>query len=162
MEGTSLVLTWIVENPFAVWLIAAIVLAVVEMLSLDFFCLMLAGGSFAATLTALATDSWTIQVLVFAVASVLLIFLVRPIIVRRLNRNAPQTLSNVDRLVGQRVEVLEDVSQVSGLVRLEGDHWTARTSTHDVVLPAGSTAVVQSIDGATAVVDASTGENRPE
>lgn len=162
MEGTSPVLTWIVENPFAVWLIAAIVLAVVEMLSLDFFCLMLAGGSFAATLTALVTESWTIQVLVFAVASVLLIFLVRPIIVRRLNRNTPQTLSNVDRLVGQRVEVLEDVSQVSGLIRLEGDHWTARTSAQDVVLPAGSTAVVRSIDGATAVVDVSTGENRPE
>lgn len=146
-------LTWIAENPFAVWLIAAIVLTVVEMLSLDFFCLMLAGGSFAATVVALFVDSWTIQVLVFAVVSLVLIFLVRPIVVRHLRRNTPHSLSNVDRLEGQRVEVLEDVTDISGLVRLEGDHWTARTSASGVTLPAGSTAVVLRIEGATAVVD---------
>ncbi|WP_129359645.1 MULTISPECIES: NfeD family protein [Micrococcaceae] len=154
MEGISLVLTWIAENPFAVWLIAVIVLAVIEMLSLDFFCLMLSGGSLAATITALITHSWTIQVVVFAVASVLLIFVVRPIIVRRLGRNAPQSSSNVDRLLGQRVEVLETISNTSGLIRLEGDHWTARMVNHEGSIPAGSFAVVRSIAGATAMVEA--------
>jgi len=146
------VLTWIVENPVAVWLIAAIILGVIEMLSLDFFCLMLSFGCLAAMLTALAVDSWTVQVIVFAVVAILLLFLVRPIMLRRLRRNSPHAPTNVDRLIGQHVEVLEAVSDKTGLIRLEGDHWTARTVGDSAPIPTGHEAVVQRIEGATAIV----------
>ena len=89
--------------------------------------------------------------LLFALVSVLLIFLIRPIALRRLNRSTPTTRSNTDRLIGLRCMALEPVSQHSGLVRLEGDIWTARTATA-AALPEGSTAYVHRIEGATAVV----------
>lgn len=154
-------LVWIAENPVAVWLIAAIVLGVIEMLSLDFFCLMLSVGCLAAMVVALAVDSWTIQVIVFAIVAILLIFLVRPIIVRRLHRNTPESLSNVDRLIGQRVDVLETVTENTGLVRLAGDHWSARIADRQGRLAPGQEGIVRSIDGATAVVSAVNPQDRP-
>lgn len=147
-------LAWIAENPVAVWLIAAIILGVVEMLSLDFFCLMLSVACLASMVVALAVDSWTIQVLVFAIVAILLIFLVRPIIVRKLHRNTPESLSNVDRLIGQRVDVLETVTENAGLVRLAGDHWSARIMGHRGHISPGQQGIVRSIDGATAVISA--------
>ena len=47
--------------------------------------------------------------------------------------------------------VLEPVTQHSGLVRLEGDVWTARSSA-GAALPEGREVFVHRIDGATAVV----------
>ncbi|RKQ36328.1 NfeD family protein [Kocuria tytonis] len=141
----------LVDNPWIFWLIIMLALAAIEMLTLDFLFLMM---SLAALLTAgisLVLDSFTVQVVLFAVVSVLLIFLIRPWALRRLNRSTPTTRSNAERLVGLPCTVLEPVTRHSGLVRLEGDVWTARAAT-EAELPEGSEAYVHRIDGATAVV----------
>lgn len=143
---------WFLETPWAAWLVVVLVLGVIEMFSLELVCLMLAGGALAAALTALATDSWAVQVLVFAIVSLLLLLLVRPSLLRGLNRNTPETRNNAEALIGRRVEILETVSGLNGLVRLDGDAWTARTVGHQA-LHTGSFARVVRIDGATAVVE---------
>lgn len=141
----------LVNNPWILWLIVMLVLAAIEMLTLDFLFLMMSIAALVTAGASLALDSFTAQVVLFALVSVLLIFLIRPIALRRLNRSTPTTRSNTDRLIGLRCMVLEPVSQHSGLVRLEGDIWTARTATANA-LPEGSTAYVHRIEGATAVV----------
>ena len=141
----------LVDNPWILWLIVMLVLAAVEMLTLDFIFLMMSLAALVTAGVSLAVDSFTAQVVLFALVSVLLIFLIRPIALRRLNRSTPTTRSNAARLIGLRCMVLEPVSPHSGLVRLEGDTWTARTTTAGP-LPKGSTAYVHRIDGATAVV----------
>ena len=83
--------------------------------------------------------------------SVLLIFLVRPIALRRLNRSTPGTVSNAARLIGLPCQVLDPVTGRSGLVRLEGDTWSARSVTGEP-LPAGSDVYVHGIEGATVLV----------
>lgn len=142
---------WFLANPWAIWLIAVLVLGLIEMFSLQFFCLMMAGGAVVAGVASFLTGNWVIQVLAFAVASLLLIILVRPSLMRRLTPDDPLTRNNVEALIGARVEVLETVTARQGLVRLEGDTWSARLD-GDVALPAGSLARVVRIDGATAVV----------
>ncbi|CAL8897680.1 MULTISPECIES: NfeD family protein [Micrococcales] len=141
----------LVDNPWIFWLIIMLALAAIEMLTLDFLFLMM---SLAALLTAgvsLVMDSFTLQVVLFAVISVLLIFLIRPLALRRLNRSSPTTRSNAERLIGLPCTVLEPVGPHSGLVRLEGDIWTARAQL-DPPLAEGSTVYIERIDGATAVV----------
>lgn len=141
----------LVDHPWIVWLILVLVLAGVEMLTLDFLFLMMSLAALVAGAVSLLTGSFPLQVLTFAVVSVLLIFLLRPLALRRLNRSTPTTRSNAERLVGLACTVLEPVGEHTGLVRLEGDTWTARTL-DGATLETGSRAYVHRIDGATAVV----------
>ncbi|MDO4919483.1 NfeD family protein [Kocuria sp.] len=141
----------LVNNPWILWLIVMLALAAVEMLTLDFLFLMMSLAALVTAGVSLVVDSVVLQVVLFAVVSVLLIFLIRPLALRRLNRSTPATRSNAERLVGLPCTVVEPVTRHTGLVRLEGDVWTAR-ALDDAVLPEGATAHVHRIDGATAVV----------
>lgn len=144
---------WFLDHTWALWLGVFLVLVVVEMFSLEFFCLMMAGGAVAAAAASGLTDSIAVQVLVFAIVSVLLVLAVRPVMMRRLHRDTPETRNNVEALIGRSATVLEPVDGAAGLVRLAGDAWTARTEDCSR-LPDGAPAVVLRIDGATAVVAA--------
>ena len=70
-----------------IWLIAGLVLIAAEVLSGEFVLLMIGGGALAAAgASALVGDDPLVGVGVFAVASVLLLFAVRPALRRRLDR----------------------------------------------------------------------------
>ncbi len=78
------------------------------------------------------------------------VLILRPPLLKRLNRSAGNTVTNAKALRGKTVLVTEDVTAESGLVRLEGEIWTARTS--GALIPSGSYAQVETINGATAFV----------
>ncbi|WP_448071839.1 NfeD family protein [Georgenia yuyongxinii] len=136
------------------WLGAALVLGVVELVTVDLIFLMFAGGAAAAGVMALIGTSLSVQVLVFAVVSVVLLFGVRPWGKRLLERSTPDTLTNVAAHVGREATVLIDVTDRAGRVKLVGEVWTARAARPGVVLPAGTSVRVVRIDGAIAVVEA--------
>ena len=75
------------ESPWLWWLGAALALAAVEMMTLDFMFLMLAIGALVAMVLAALGLGFTGQVVAFALASLLLLFLVRPVLKRRLLEN---------------------------------------------------------------------------
>ena len=137
-------------NPWILWLILMLVLAGIEMLTLDFLFLMMATAALFTGLASFLVGSVAVQVVIFAATSVLLIFALRPLALNRLNRSTPESRSNAQRLVGLSCTVLEPVSEHTGLVRLEGDVWTARSA--GSTLNVGTTVYVHRIDGATAVV----------
>ncbi len=154
---------WLVDNAWLFWLMAVIVLAAVEMLTLDFLFLMMSAAALLAFGLSWLTENFVVQVVAFALASVLLIFLVRPVALRRLNRSAPGTASNAARLIGLPCQVLDPVTARGGLVRLEGDTWSARSVTGEE-LPSGTDAFVHDIEGATVLVapyPAPTADGRP-
>lgn len=142
---------WLAENAWLFWLTAVIVLAAIEMLTLDFLFLMMSAAALLAFGLSWVTGNFVLQVVAFALASVLLIFLVRPVALRRLNRSAPDTASNAARLIGLPCRVLDPVTATSGLVRLEGETWSARSVTGEP-LPAGTDVFVHGIEGATVLV----------
>src|SRR5690625_7408372 len=65
-------------EPWMIWLAIALLFAVVEMLTLDLIFAMLAGGAIFGMLNSLVGGNVWIQVVVFAVASFLLLVLLRP------------------------------------------------------------------------------------
>ncbi|HLV05815.1 NfeD family protein [uncultured Georgenia sp.] len=134
------------------WLGAALVLGVVEMLTVDLIFLMFAGGALAAGGAALLGAPLWAQVLAFAVVSAVLLVAVRPWALRYLKRSTPDTVTNVAAHVGRTAEVLIDVTDRAGRVKLVGEVWTARAAEPGTVLPAGTTVQVVRIEGATAVV----------
>ncbi|MCI1018048.1 NfeD family protein [Microbacterium sp. C5A9] len=134
------------------WLVLIALFLVIEMLTLDFTFLMLSFGSAIGLVTDfLGVPVW-VQVLIAAAAAALFILFLRPPLIKRLHRGEDPTKSNVDALVDLRGIALQDITQISGQVKLSnGDTWTARTA-GSVAIPQGSPIAVNAIHGATATV----------
>lgn len=144
---------WMLSYGWALWLVLFLGFAAVEALTLDLFFAMLSVGALAAMLASFFAAPVFLQVVVFALVSVLMIAVVRPLALRHLQNSTPDQLSNIDRLVGGPALTLEPVSELAGTVKIGGDTWTAR-SLDGSLLPAGTQVSVARIDGATAVVEA--------
>lgn len=134
------------------WLLGAIVFGVIEMLSLDFIFIMLAGGALGGMVAAFATSSLAIQVVTFALISALLLFLVRPAVKGWMENHSPNLRTNAHALVGKRAVILEDVTDRGGLVKLAGEDWSARSSRPGEVFVVGMDVTVVRIEGAFAIV----------
>lgn len=141
---------WLGENWWALWLTVFLAFAVVEMLTLDLFFIMLGGGALAGLLADFAGADFWLQIVVFCVVSLLMVVFVRPVALKHLKKGPAEQRSNIDRLIGESALVMETVSTSSGLVKIGGDVWSARSE--NGVLNAGQRVVVSAIDGATAVV----------
>ena len=134
------------------WIVAAGVLAVAEVLtggSLVLF--MLAGGAAAGGLTAALGAPPALAVGVFALVSVALLGLVRPV-ARRHMRLSRETRTNVAALVGAEALVLESVDGPDGRIKLAGEVWSARAYDGQSVFEPGTRVQVLQIEGATALV----------
>jgi membrane protein implicated in regulation of membrane protease activity len=136
------------------WVLAAIVLAVGEMLTLSFFLAPFAGGALLAGLVSLGGGGPLLSWGVFIVSSLLLLLVVRPI--ARAHRRQPAALrTGTAALIGRRAVVVERVANDSamGAVRIDnGEVWTARSFDDDHVIDVGSPVEVVEIRGATALV----------
>jgi len=134
------------------WLVAAGVALIIEMLTLDLIFLMLAVGAVGAAGVAALGAEIVLQVVTFAVISLVGLFAVRPLALRHL-RGSSQAITNVDALVGQRALVLEAVDHIGGRVKIGGEVWSARVDAEPAEpIEVGTYVTVRRIDGATAVV----------
>ena len=84
-------------------------------------------------------------------ASVAMLALVRPSIVKRLHSGPDLTLGHA-ALVGKQGLVIDEVSTQGGQVKIAGELWTARPYDETVTIEAGATVDVFEIRGATALV----------
>jgi membrane protein implicated in regulation of membrane protease activity len=140
------------------WLVLILVFVIVEMLSLDFVFLMLAIGSLGGLLSGLFGLPWWAQLIVAAMLSILLLFLLRPPLLRALHRGGDPARSNVDALLGQEGRVVRSFGgEDTGLVKLaNGEVWTSRLgrggASSSGQLEPGTRVLVTAIEGATAVV----------
>lgn len=137
------------------WIVLILVFAIIEISTLEFTFLMLAGGSLGGLVSGLFGLPWWGQFIVALVLSLLLLFAVRPPLLRALGRGGDPARSNVDALLGMAGVVTNDFSGNASHVKLSnGDTWTARLSnqTGDRILVEGEKVTVTAIEGATAVV----------
>ncbi len=138
------------------WLLVGLLLVGAEVLSGEFVLLMLGGGALAAGAATLLGAGLAASAAVFAVASVLLLFAVRPALRRRLDRSVPHSPSRTEALVGGPATVVTRVDGHGGRVRIGHDEWSARAFDGVQVIEAGERVVVVQISGATALVLAQT------
>jgi len=147
------VITGIEQFAWIAWIALIAIFLVIEMLTLDFTFLMLGVGSLAGLIADLFGAELWLQVLIAALAAVLLIFLVRPPLLHRLRRGEDPTPSNVAALIGMPGLVLSTVTRLGGLVKLDnGETWTARTTDDAASFPPDTHVRVARIEGATAYV----------
>jgi len=113
---------------------------------------MLSIGGVAGLASGLLGAPLWLQVVIAAVVAAVLLFVLRPPLLRRLHRGEDPTPSNMAALVGLPGRVLSTVSMDAGQVKLaNGDIWTARAEASGAIEP-GAPVRVSRIDGATAYV----------
>lgn len=112
---------------YQIWLIAAIVLVILEIVTSGFGIICFAiGAAFAAIAAGLEANA-TWQIIVFAVVSLLTFIFLRPIVIRFLDSKSKDVKTNADAIVGRKGVVSEriDASQHTGRVAIDGDDWKA-------------------------------------
>lgn len=142
------------EYAWIVWLGLILIFLVIEMNTLEFTFLMLSLGSLGGLVSGLLGLPWWAQIVIAAVLALLLLFAVRPPLLRRLKRGGDPTKTLVDALIGMDGIVVSDFVRDQGQVKLTvGETWTARVSpAPQTPLQTGDRVTVTSIDGATAIV----------
>jgi membrane protein implicated in regulation of membrane protease activity len=138
---------------WVIWILAACVLAVGEMLTLGFFLAPFAVGAALAGLADALGAGTPASFAVFLVTSLLLLLLVRPI-ARAHRRLPPATRTGTAALIGRRAIVLERIANDEGVgcVRVDGEVWTARAYDDDDIIDEGARVQIVEIKGATALV----------
>ena len=135
------------------WFIAAIVLGGIEIFTLDLTFLMCAGGAIAGGTTALAGGDWWVAALVAIVTALLLLFALRPFLLKSLRERTPLIETNAAALVGKHAVALDDLTERKGRVKLRGEVWSARTQEGAPSIPEGEAVTVIRVRGAIVVVE---------
>lgn len=134
-----------------IWLIAAIVLLVVEALTAGLATIWFAAGAFVALVFALFDTPLWLQVLVFFASSIVLLVSTRKIFVEKLKTGVEKT--NVDALIGQEGLVTMDIAPFApGQVKVKGQIWTAVGSQSGEAIAEGTLVRISAIEGVKLVV----------
>ena len=135
------------------WAIAAVLLAVGEILTPGLFFLgpVAVAAVIACVLALLGASARSCRSSAFVVASIASVAVLRPL--ARSHLHVPPLLrTGTAALVGSKALVLERVDVNGGRVRIGGEEWSARSFVDDQVMEAGERVEVVKIEGATALV----------
>jgi membrane protein implicated in regulation of membrane protease activity len=141
-------------EPAVVWIVLGVLLVIAELFTVTLVLVMFAGGAFAAAVAAALGASVPVQAAVFAVVSAASLAGLRPVI-RRHRRPAVETGEEpfgVEAITGSTGLVLERVDVDRGLVKIDGELWTARAYDATQVIDPGERVRVIEVKGATALV----------
>jgi len=147
------------------WIVLALVFIIIELVTLEFTFLMLAAGTLIGGLGVnLLGGPWWLQVALAAALSALLLFTIRPLLLKLLHRNDSPARTNVDALYGMGARVVAPFVDGFGSVRLDnGETWTAKLTDDDAeLLEVGTRATVLAVLGATVEVGPAASAPRPE
>jgi len=138
----------------AFWLVAMVVLLIVEGVVPGLASIWFALGALAALISAILHAPIWLQVFWFLIVSVAALVLTRPLAKKYVNSRVQPT--NADALLGKDCVVTEDIDNIqgTGAVRLEGKEWTARSDNDGIKYKKGDVLKVKSISGVKLIVKA--------
>ena len=135
-----------------VWLGLMMVLLAIEVATLGLTTLWFASGCLVAFFAALMHAPGLVQVLLFLVVSITLLYFTRPIALRYLNKSREKT--NINTIIGKEAVVTSDINnlQAKGQVVVGGMEWTARTNSNEDIIKTGTVVVIEKVDGVKLIV----------
>ena len=112
----------------------------------------LAVGALAGAVVAvLAPSLWWLQILAATGISIAMLLLLRPTLLAKV-RNMPGYRSAAAKMVGSSGVAVSQIDKSGGEIKVDGQSWTARPYSSDVVIEQGTEIEVYEIDGVIAVV----------
>jgi membrane protein implicated in regulation of membrane protease activity len=124
-----------------IWTIVFFGCLIIELSSGDFYFICFALGAVASLVSAFFDVSVLVQILIWAVASVICLVFVRPSLVRKLH-DKKERKSNADALIGRTGTVIDTIpANGHGYVQIDGDQWRS-ISADNIEIPKGTTVTV--------------------
>jgi membrane protein implicated in regulation of membrane protease activity len=134
------------------WFVVGVALVIAEVFTTTFVLIMFAAGALAAAgAAAVGLPIWA-QAAVFAAVSTAAVVGVRPLLQRHLHRNSDPAPMGLAAIEGAAGLVLERVDLDHGLIKIDGEMWSARPYDATEVIEPGERVRVIEIRGATALV----------
>lgn len=132
------------------WGVLFVILLLAEAATTGFISIWLAAGALVSFFLAVFDVPFVVQCVVFVIVSLILFTLTRPM-VRKLRKTAP-VATNADSLIGMEGIVKVSIAHFeNGRVRVNNLDWAAR-SVNGEPIEAGSSIIVEKIEGATLLV----------
>ena len=135
------------------WLVAMVVLLVVEAAVPGLVSIWFALGALAALISSLFHAPVWLQLVWFLLVSVVSLILTRPLVKKYVNSRTTPT--NADMVIGKDAVVTEAIDNLHarGAVLLDGKTWTARMDREDETAVTGETVRVLRIEGVKLIVE---------
>lgn len=135
---------------WAIWAVAVVVLAILEIFTAGFFSLCLAFGALCASVGAACGAGAGWQWALFAAGSLAAFIFVRPLAMKSVSKH-DRIKTGVDALVGRTARVTEAIDPVAGTgrVAIDGDDWRAEA---DEAIAVGQTVTIEKVESATLIV----------
>ncbi len=138
----TIMIEYFVQHLWQVWAVVAVLCLIMELMAGDFFIICFAFGAMAAAVVAALGLNGYIQLLAFAVFTLVFLFWFRPLARRYLHKGEDNRVSNADALLGRQGRVVETVKAGGyGRVQIDGDIWKAVTLGENDI-PEGTTVTV--------------------
>ena len=133
------------EYMIYLWLAIAVLALIIETITTDFTSIWASASAVITMIVAIFVDIIWLQVLIFALLTILFIICIRPYIRRYFKRNEIKT--NFDALIGKVGIVNDPIEPLGkGSVKIEGKEWTA-ISDENVLIDHDSRVVIIAIEG---------------
>lgn len=134
-------------SSWIIWLIAAVLLLVVEVLSQAVWAFCLAIGCLVAAAVSCFTPSAAVQGICVGVTAVLAWLLLAPFVRKWEHKRGRTSRTGMDALLGRRAVVTDEIRPGElGRARIDGDYWQVRAPGTDRPIHRGSEVVVTAYD----------------
>ena len=136
---------------YIIWAAAILILGVLEGITVQLVSIWFVFGAVAALVASVCGANLAVQIIVFIAVSVISLLVTRPLVKKKLTANKQPT--NADRCLGQDGVVCEKIDNLepSGLVKVDGKIWTARTADGSIIEPE-SIVKIEKIEGVKLIV----------
>ena len=135
------------------WLVLLILFIVAELATMGLTTIWFAGGALIAAIAAALHAPLVLQVALFLVVSIVLLFFTRPIAVKYFNKDRVRT--NVESMIGRQAIVISEINNLEGVgqVTVSGQEWSARSRNEAQQIPVGTVVVVCAVSGVKLIVE---------
>jgi len=120
---------YLAQHLWQMWAVVAVICLILELTAGDFFIICFSIGAFFGAVVAALGGGFYLQLVTFAVFTLISLFWVRPFAKRYLRKGEDNRVSNADALMGRQGRVVETVKANGfGRVQIDGDIWKAVTN----------------------------------
>lgn len=140
-------------NPAIFWLFLLVVLVIIEIATLGLTTIWFAGGALVASCAAAVGAPVYVQITLFLMVSLVLLYFTRPVAMRYFNKDRVRT--NVESMLGRTGIVTADINnlQGTGQVTISGMEWSAQSVDDGANIPNGAVVTVCSVRGVKLIVE---------
>lgn len=140
-------------NLTTIWLIILVACIVIEIITMGLTTIWFAGGALVAAIAAALSLPLWVQIALFLVVSLILLYLTRPVAVKYFNKDRVKT--NAESLVGRQAIVISEIDNLQGIgqVTVGGQEWSARSVEDGRPVSVGSVVIIRAISGVKLIVE---------